>query len=481
MICQKAIWGTSVLALVFLLGVQALCAQEAPQEPSEEKPKPAARSTPIPLVDAGNQEAESVNRGDQLQPDFTPLTGLQTPTLGNPEIRHSFWVPGIQYASYIQSNAVNQSKSSGWFVDNYLIGNLSLLKAWSRSQLAMNYSGGGFFSSDSTQGNGYYQQLALDQNFQWNRWLVQILDQFSYLPQLQFGFGVGTNLGVPGVSGTLGPNIPGLGTSFIPNQSIYTAFGPRYTNAAAIQVTYALSPRGSITATGSYGILRFVDPGNVNDNMAIASIGYNYAFSRENNLGIVYRFSSFHYPGQPQAFGVDVINLAFSRKVTGHMALQLFAGPQFTTFRVPIDAQTSKLGANAGGTLTYAFQNGGITAGFLHGLTGGSGVLTGSTVNLVNIGANRKLGRVWTVNGNFGYVNNTPVVSSTASNFPSYNSWYAGAGVNRPFGRNLNLAVAYSITINNYGQSGCTGPSCSQTNNYITVNLQWHTRPLVLP
>ena len=121
-----------------------------------------------------------------------------------PNLQHSYWVPGFQYANTIQSNGYNQPNSSGWFATNYLIANVSLLQAWSRSQLAVNYSGGGYFSTNSTQGNGNYQQLGLSQTFQSNRWLVQILDQFSYLPQTQFGFGGGTNLGVPGIAGSLG-------------------------------------------------------------------------------------------------------------------------------------------------------------------------------------------------------------------------------------------------------------------------------------
>ena len=58
-----------------------------------------------------------------------------------------------------------RANSSGWIMSNYLIGNISLLKAWSRSQLAVNYSGGGFFSTNSAVGNGAYQQLALVSNF----------------------------------------------------------------------------------------------------------------------------------------------------------------------------------------------------------------------------------------------------------------------------------------------------------------------------
>src|SRR5208282_3629630 len=182
---RKAILGGCSLALVLSFGARIGRAQEEPQEPAGTKPKPAARSTPIPIIDSGNPQDENTDQDttNVLQPDVTPLTGVQNATLGSPEMRHSYWVPGFQYASTIQSNGYNQPNSSGWVVENYLSGNISLLEAWSRSQLAVNYSGGGFFSTNGTQGNGNYQVLALAQTFQWNRWLVQILDQFSYLPQ----------------------------------------------------------------------------------------------------------------------------------------------------------------------------------------------------------------------------------------------------------------------------------------------------------
>jgi len=476
----KAILGGCFFTMVLLCGARIGRAQDEPQEPADTKPKPAARSTPIPIIDSGDQQEDN---GVQVRPDVTPLTGLQTATLGSPEMRHSYWVPGFQYASTIQSNAYNQPNSSGWFATNYLIANFSLLKAWSRSQLAVNYSGGGFFSTDSTQGNGNYQQLGLAQTFQWNRWLVQILDQFSYLPQSQFGFGGSTNLGVPGVAGSLGPSVPGLGGGSVPNQSIYASAGPRYSNAGVVQGTYMLSPRGSITASGSYGILHFVDPGSVDDNSAMGSLGYNYQLDRKNTLGLLYRFSSYQFPGQPQAFGDHAVNIAYGRKITGRLALQLSGGPEFSTFRMPISTQSSKLGGNANANIIYGLANGNVSAGYLHGLAGGSGVFTGSTVDQVNFAGSRRLSRVWSANFNFGYAHNKAVVNSTQAGLPAYNSWFVGGGLNRPIGRNLNFALSYTADIFGSNQSGCSGTTCSsnQTSNYITLSFQWHARPFVLP
>src|SRR5258707_5643843 len=191
----------AIFSLFFLAGGHTLHAQDEPQTPNENKPKAAGTAFPIPLVNSGIQETDS-NNG--LTPDLTPLTGVQAPTLGSPPVLHSYWEHGIQWSGSIQSNSYNQTANSSWLMNNFIIGNLSLLQAWRGSQLAINYSGGGFFSTDSTQGNGYYHQLALSETIQRNRWLVQILDQFSYLPQSSFGFGGGTSLGVPGTGGSTG-------------------------------------------------------------------------------------------------------------------------------------------------------------------------------------------------------------------------------------------------------------------------------------
>ena len=480
---HRAFLGGCFVILALALGSLNAYAQDEPQEPTDTKPKPAGSTYPIPTVDPGNAQDDAQNPTNALQPDTNPLTGVQNATLGSPEVRHSYWVPGAQYAGAIQPNGYGTSNSSGWVMDNYLIGNLSLLKAWSRSQLAVNYSGGGFFSTSSAQGNGQYQQLSLMQSFLWNRWIVQFMDQFSYTPLSTFGFGGGTNLGIPGAGGPVAPIIPGMGNNYVPSQSIYASVGPRYGNAATIQVTYATSPRGSITASGTYALLTFVDPGSVDNNTAIGTIGYNYVLSRESTIGVVYSFSGFHYPGEPQAFGSQVISAAYSRKITGRMALQAYGGPQFTTFRVPVGGQSSKVGANLSVSFIYAFEKGGLTAGYNHGLTGGSGAFTGSTVDQVNFGASRQLSRVWSANFTVGYAHDKAVVNSTQTAFPAYNSWFVGGGVSRPFGKNLNLGVAYTGYITGTVQSACSGSSCnaSQMTNSIFLNLQWHTRPLVLP
>jgi len=470
-----------VAAMHLGVGAYSASAQDQTQPPSEETPKPAGSSVPIPVINSGDQQDQ--NGQSNLSPDANPLTGVVTPTLGAPEIRHSYWVPGVQWSGVMQSNSYNQTANSAWLMNNFLVANLSLLQSWSHSQLNINYSGGGFFSTDSTQGNGTVQQLAASQSFQWNRWQFQLLDEFSYLPQTSLGFGGGTGLGVPGIGGSLGPVIPGIGGGYVPNQSIYLAEGPRYSNASVVQMTYMISPRGSLTVSGSYGVLNFVDAGNVDDQMTTATIGYNYLLSREASVGLFYQFGAYHFSGQPDAYGSHSLNFAYGRKLTGRLALQTYIGPLFTTSRISTNGDTVSHGVNVGASLTLGFRNGNLTGNYNHGISGGSGILNGSTVDQMNFGLSHGLSRVWSGQINVGYGHNTPIEGFGSVESQAYNTWNFGGGVSRPFGRNVSLAIAYNATITKNSLPGCTSGNCDEnsTYNYVTINFQWHSRPFVLP
>ena len=165
------------------------------------------------------------------------------------------------------------------------------------------------------------------------------------------------------------------------------------------------------------------------------------------------------------------------------MALQAYGGPDITTFRVPVDGQSSKIGANLGVTLNYAFKDGGLTGRYFHGLTGGSGVFTGSTVDQVNFGANHALSRVWTGHLNFGYAHNTAIVSSTTASSQTTTVGFSAAELLVRSAETLLLRLPITRISAVLTQSGCTSGSCSSnqtTFNTIIINFQWHTRPFVL-
>jgi hypothetical protein len=455
--------------------------QEPGQEPMPpEQPKPAARGLP-PISEP---ETTDEQQNDNWQPDTTPLTGLQNATLGAPNLRHSYWVPGAQYGAYIQSQPINGSSSAqSWYFTNFIGGSLSLLKAWSHSDLVVNYSGGAVLTTENGQSNGTYQLLNVGQSFQLRRWQLLWLDDFSYLPQSQFGFGGATNLGIPGTGGSLMPTGPGLGSFVVPNQSIYSSFGPRYSNAAIVQATYEITSRQSITLSGSAGLLHFTQAGNVDTNDYLGSAGYNYILTPKDTIGVVYRFISFHYPGEPQAFGESTISFAYGRKISRRLALKLFLGPEFVTYRIPIGTSTSQNTVAASASLQYGFEKGSVSLDYIHGLSGGAGVFTGSELDFLTFSGLRRVTRVWTIKGSAGFAKNSTlgeIISGEGNQ--NYTSWYLGAGVSRPMGRDMNFSFAYSASINQPNVVGCIGVDCNKTTtqNTLIIFLQWHARPFVI-
>jgi hypothetical protein len=383
----------------------------------------------------------------------------------------------------VRSGALNQLTSSGWNTTSYVAGNLSLLEAWNRSQLSVNYSGGGSFSTDKSQGNDYYHQLGLIQAFNWKRWQLSFIDQFSYLPQTQFGFGAGTNLVTPGVGGPLGPSLPGLQTNYQPNQSVFTSLGPRYSNSITTQVIYAVSPRGSVTLSGSYGILRFVRAGNIDTNDSIFSTGYNYTLSQKDTIGVLYRFSGYRYIGDPQAINDHVAQLAYGRKITGRFALQLFGGPEVTIFRVPFGSSTNRISGAGGSNLTYALSRSSLSLTYNHGISSGSGQFTGSGMDQLQSMINHQLSRVWQGNVTFGFARNTSLgLSSPSQVSQTYDSWFIGGGLSRPLGRTANFTCGYTAYLQNSRLPVCASAACgtSYIQHQISLGFQWHTRPLLL-
>jgi hypothetical protein len=461
-----------IVAAVSLVGASRVVAQE------EGPPKPAGTAAPGL---AGDQDTAEEQPTTNLTPDTLPLTGVQIPDIGTPEMRHSYVVPGFQYANLVRSSTLEVPGITDWNTTSYAAGNLSLLQAWPHAQLGVNYTGGGSFSSDPAQGNGNFHELQVVQTFTGRRWNFSLIDEFTYLPQAQFGFAAATNLASPGISGPLTPQLPPLQISYQPSQTIFNAFGPRNSNAAVAQLVYEISHRGTLTLSGSYGILRFSQTGNIDTNDAIGSAGYSYAVSQRDTIGLVYRFTGYRYLGNFPSINDHVTQLAYGRKITGKLALQLFGGPEITESRVPFAGSTRKVSGSGGANLTYALERTRFTVSYNHGVNGGSGVLTGSTSDQVQSEVSHQITRVWRGDVSFGFVRNASLGLLGPNQFAAaYDVWYVGGSLNRPVGRDATVNLAYSAYLENSNQVVCTGCGDSYLQHQISVGFKWHTRPLVL-
>jgi hypothetical protein len=470
---------TALSLLVWMFGCPAAVNAQDPQ--TEAPPKPAAKA--YPPVGVGDDQ-ETDQGPIALQPDDHPLTGLQELTVGTPSEKHSYWIPGISYTNFIQSNAIAQGGGNNCNSTSFITGNLSLLQNWGTAQLSLNYSGGEAISTDSTIGNGQFHQFHAVQAFNWGRWRLTLLDQFAYLQQAQFGFGAGTGIAIPGVGGPLAPSLPVLQSGLTPNQSVFTQVGPETSNSAAIQFDYALTPRSSVTIGGAFSILRFSEPGNIELNDVVLNAGYNLKVSRTDTLGMSYRFSAYEFLDSPQALGVHVIQAAYGKRITGRLALRLSGGPEISNFRVPpgVGTGTQYIDGAGSASLSYAFSAGSVSLSFNHGVNNGSGALLGATSDQVTGGANRKLARVWRGNVSLGYSRNTNLAGSTTSPNLTYNALYIGAGLERPLNRAMDFTLNYTANIQTSSSAVCAGANCGTnfTSHVITVGIKWRSRPFVL-
>ena len=462
------------LLLILVGGVASL--PSVAQDQNLEVPKPALQYSPLFGPSDVQQDGDALTQA--IQPDSLPLSGVQNPTVGRPASRHSYWVPAIQYGNASRSASIYGAKS-GWTTTNFVSTNVSLLESWNHSTLTANYSGGGYFSTDPVQGGqGDFQQLAANYQFDGKRWQALLVDQFSYLPQSSFGFGggIGGGLSTPGVSGSLAVPVSTLGASYIPGQTNLSALGPQYNNSSAAQFTYKISGRGSLTAAGVYGILRFVNPGNINSDMETGVLGYDYAVSRKDTLGLNYRFGAFRFPGQPQALDDQAVQLQYGRKVTGRMALKLAGGPDLITLRIPVGNVRRAVSGSGSVSLTYAFaKTGGVELHYLHGVTGGSGVFQGANSDQVGAGLSKQLTRVWNGGVSFGYSRNGQIIGSSSTT--NWDNWFGDATLSRQIGRQTFFSLGYQAQI----QAGNTVPgNASNTVHQIYLSFQWLIRPFVL-
>jgi hypothetical protein len=465
------------LAGALLAGSPVLRAQD---QPIDSPPKPAAAAYP-PL--GGETDQDASQEQDMLQADNRPLTGLQQTTVGAPLERHGYWIPGISYHNLIQSSGLFlKGGGNSWTSASYVGGDLSLVQNWRRSQLGLNYSGGGYFLSDAGTRDGFFHQFGATQTFNWQRWQLTLLDQFSYLPTSQFGFGAGTGLSMPGVGGSLAPGLLGLQPGLSSGQTVFTSTGPQYNNSFGTQVNYMLTRRSSITIGGVYGILRFTEPGSLQSDTALLNAGYNYQITRADTVGIVYRFATYHFLGNPQAIGDHVAQIAYGRKITGRLALQLSGGVDVPSLRVTVGTTRQQVNGSGSASMNYAFARGSASLGYSHGTTGGSGVFAGATTDGIRTSAGRQLTRVWSGNASFGFALNRDLGTLSSTSGRTYNTFYVGAGASRPIGRSANLSLAYSTQIQTSNQAVCATGKCSKsyTEHQITLGFSWRARPFVL-
>jgi hypothetical protein len=460
--------------------------QQQGQQPSQ--PIPAIRSPLASGADNGDQD-EAPNP-QEMKPDTRSLTGVEDLSLGTMALERSYWQPRLAISETVDSNPGSTTAGNGsWGTWTSVLGGVDIHKISGQSELFVSYTGGGMFSTGNNDAsNGVIQELSVKAKYSFRRSTLSVFDQLNYLPESAFGFAGTAGAGLPGV-GTGGA----IGSSFTPGQSILTPEGQNLSNAFAVELDTKLTPRTSLTFVGGYALLHYFDDNLLNYGDASFQVGYNYQLSRKDTLAVSYNFSAFRYSNVDQSLNLNTIQGSYARRITGRLAFQISAGPQFVSSRFPVTGSTSstvspqtsssQLYWSLNTSFQYRLKRAQISASYSHGVSGGSGILAGAETDIATGTYSQRVSRTFNVDLDVGYSRNrgiAGVAGSVESEAQSFSYWFSGVNVAHPIGRSLDIFANYQFQYQDNNTSGCTGSTCSTNTirHQIAFGLNLHRQPI---
>jgi len=428
-----------------------------------------------------------------LNPENPPVSGLDEPTLELRTASRSFVSPALQVSESADSNANNELGESGVGSVSRVLGALDLQRFWPKSDLFLEYLGGGAFYSNPYNVK-QLQAAGLEAVSRWRTGQLTLRDSFSYLPDGSFA--VGTYGGVPGFGLATGSGSSMTGGGVLPGSQQWGngqlgSVGniPRLANTAILDVVQALNPVSAITVAGGFSNAHFYDPSNtlIDSDQVTVEGGYTHLLSRHDQIGAVYAFQLFQFPETTggQIYN-DIVNLRWSHTISGRMSLIAGAGPEYTELERGGYASLWSLSARV--QLRYKFAHSSMMASYEKYTSDGSGFFEGATTQAARLGYQRPLGRTWDFYGNLGYAHNArlqaplPSGPSGAAPATSYNEGSVQAIVRKHLGRTYDFFAAYRFSEVGFNAvpdlPGCSGACGRSAERQVgTIGVEWHPAP----
>jgi hypothetical protein len=463
--------GQFLLLLATVITVPVARAQQS----ATMQTNPAAPIAPLPS-DTGNERGNSAggspsggsHPSQPAEPDTHLLSGAEIFSLGSLQGLIPIFDPALQFSQFAESGIV-----AGRYLSTSSVGgNLNVRQRWGRYHLTFGYRGAETIYKPSYEGvpNLPYHGAGMSQEMLLGRWTLRLRDDVLYSWASGFS-GLFTGGLVQSGDGTLGGIQPSLGSS----TTIQTALARQLNNTAAGEADYAFSRRTTVTVVGTYSSLHFLDPGYINSQVIDGRLGYTYALSAKNNIGVTYDHNRISYAGTSTRLETDLAQFAFGRKITGRLAFQASGGPQLLHFEQFGSAKPWQLSWNASTVLSYRPSRTSYSLSYFHGVTAGSGVFLGSSTESITASASRGITKFWSASVNGGYAINN-ALASIALFSQQFNDWFTGANFTRQIGSQVYLGLSYGFQQQTAGGGACPVISCGlpQSFSQAGVNLQWH-------
>jgi len=459
------------------------------QEQATDQANPVVLDNSSPAKPASGKDTNA--DPEQLTQDTRALAGAQEPSLGAAGMRRSFWQPLVGLALTADTNPLITTNSNGLQTWTSAFGGIDMHRISRRSELTLNFLGGGLTANNSNGGSYQFQELQLNDQLTWRHTAISFFEQLSHLPESAFGSAVSGGLSFPDAQGS------SLQPVLTPNQSILTTRAQRISQSFATEVDKFLTPRSSVTFVGSYSLLHFFESGLLNSGQAVFQTGYNYQLTSKDTIALLYRFSALRFTNFDESIDGHIAQVAFGRRITGRLAFRVAVGPEFTFLRMPVSTGT---GTATGATnptassragpywtldtsTTYRRQHTEFALTFDRAVFAGGGILAGAVTNQVSGSINSQL--TPTFRGVFvlGYAGNRGLYVTPPAPAPqSYNYWFGGCNLSRAWGRWTNVFLNYQAQFQDSNSSFCLAMACGKSfvRHTISIGFGWRPGPISL-
>jgi hypothetical protein len=168
---------------------------------------------------------------------------------------------------------------------------------------------------------------------------------------------------------------------------------------------------------------------------------------------------------------------------------------------LPETQKSRRIGVAAQARLRYRFTKSSVDLRYERFETAGGGLFAGAETDLIRLGFERPLSRVWSMAADIGFSHNNRLQPLTpeqisgcttingqgsqnacpANDATTYNTGYAGVALHRYFGRQFHGFLSYQFNELSFDHSFCTaGAPCDRISNrhVVTFGLDWTPRPI---
>jgi hypothetical protein len=482
---------------VVFIAALALCPsmargqQETPQAGTQvpaPQPGPGQQATPTPT--GTNPPGQGEEEKPPATPEMPPLSSGITIEPGSQGSSLSYVIPSFQWTGFVQEQRSQTAQQSGTILRSVYIGNIVLQRVGRRTQLNLDYSGGALFYSKSYFNRknvaappwGVLQRESVAESLRLRRLQLYASDQFMYLPESPYGF--------PGFSGLtsfgggsggafLGNQVQ-INQALLPTESVLTGSARRYNNVALGEMQYSPTARSTITATGTFSVLNFVDPGFINSRIFSLYAGYNYRLTTRDQVSVTYINYSFGFSTGNRGILNRGFMFGYGHHFSSRLSFMLSGGPSLIESAQPQGGTRTQSLWITNDSVQYRSRIVDLEGRFLQYLSPGSGVTHGAQTDWLRFTAGRRVFHKLHGSLDAGHAYNQAVVRQGGQGPAQFETWQVGTNLSREFREHTSVYVTYQFQRQIASSQVCFSNQCGRITerHMLGAGINWHGRPV---